>query len=200
MSTSSFVKYRHILLAILVIVTHIYSYAQNNNPVIIGKDYVYALFTIEKQNTYPIIFAAILDSKDTLYINTHSVDSCILQVYTNAKSAPVLVHEYYKTFYDVFGENSRVHQLCERFSSEYEDLFSTHCLSKTFKLDTGETMRIQYARFVGLIAATSYTHSLSIGLSTTEYPSLKERFVPLSILESMNAEDFVITESWITGD
>ena len=60
-------------------------------------------------------------------------------------------------------------------------------------MDTGETMRIQYARFVGLIAATSYTHSLSIGLSTTDYPFLKKRFIPLSILESMNAEDFVIS-------
>lgn len=192
MSTNSFIKKR-ILFAILVIITHIYSYAQNSIPVIIGKNYVYALFSIEKQNTYPIFFAAILDSKDSLYINTHSVDSCILQVYYNAKSAPVMVHEYYKTFYDVFGENSTVHQLCERFFSEFEDLFSTHCISQTFKLDTGETMRIQYARFVGLIAATSYTHSLSIGLSTTDYPFLKKRFIPLSILESMNAEDFVIS-------
>ena len=189
MSINSFVKKR-IIFAILVIITHIYSYAQNNNPVIIGKDYIYALFTIEKQNTYPIIFAAILDSKDSLYINTHSVDSCILQVYYNAKSAPVTVHEYYKTFYDVFGENSKTHQLCERFSSEFDDLFNKHCLSKTSKLDTGETIRIQYARFVGLIAAISCTHSLSIGLNTTEYPSLKERFVPLSILDSVNADEF----------
>lgn len=190
MSSNSLIRKR-LLFALLVIIPNIYSYAQDIIPVIIGKDYVYALFSIEKQNTYPIIFAAILDSKDSLYINTHSVDSCIQKVYNNAKSAPVMVHEYYKTFYDVFGKNSIVHHLCERFSSEFEDAFSKNCLTQTFKLDTGETIRIQYARFLGLIAATSCTHSLSIGLSTKDYPFLKERFVPLSILDSMKAGDFV---------
>lgn len=191
MSSNSFIRKRMLFFALLGIITHIYSYAQNNNPVIIGKDFVYALFSIEKQNTYPIIFAAILDSKDSLYINTHSADSCIQHIYYNAKSAPVMVQEYYNTFYDVFGRSSIVHHLCERFSSEFEETFSNKCLTQTFKLDTGETIRIQYARFVGLIATTSYMHSLSIGLSTKEYPFLKERFVPLSILESVNADDFV---------
>ena len=184
-------KRKRILLVIFVFFTHVSSYSQDNSPVIIGKDYIYALFSVEKQGNYPILFAAILDSKDTLCINTHSVNSCIMNVYKKAKSAPVMAQEYYNTFYEVFEKKSIIHHLCERFTSEFEYMFSKHCLSQTFKLNTGETMLVRYARYVGLIAITSCTSSLSIGLNTTEYPFLKERHVPLSMLECMKAEGFV---------
>ena len=191
-SNSTFMKKRMFFL-LSVITTHIFSYAQDNIPAIMGKDYVYALFSVENTQNYPILFAAILDSKDTLCIDTHSIDSCIKQIFYNAKSAPVMVQEYYETFYDVYGRNSIVHRLCERFSSEFEDLFGKCCLSKRFKLETGETVTIQYARFIGLTATTSYMHSLSVGLNTTDYPFLKERIIPLSILDCIKAEGFVMT-------
>lgn len=66
------------LLLFCVATTPLCSYAHKSEIEIEGKDYVYVLLSFDKKDNYPLMFAAILDSNDTLNINTCSVDSCIL--------------------------------------------------------------------------------------------------------------------------
>ena len=74
------------ILILLFCLSFVHATGQELNFDIKGKDYVYALFEIERPSNWPVIFAVAIDSKDTLHINTNSIDDCVHSVHKNSRS------------------------------------------------------------------------------------------------------------------
>lgn len=180
---------RRILIYCFWVLSNVNVYAQEmQQDAIIGKEFVYALVNVERPSYYPVIFAVIADCKDTITVDTLSLDNCIQSICADAIPAPIDAIECYDTFYLFFGKTGQTRNICDSSYMSFFDQFDSNYTLESFSLGTGEYVTIKYAFCIGLVTNVYDRHSISIGLNTDNYAFLQKRCIPIAVFECRPSE------------
>lgn len=178
------------ILILLFCLTFVHATGQELNFDIKGKDYVYALFEIERPSNWPVIFAVAIDSKDTLHINTNSIDDCVQSVHKNSRSTVLVEIECHDVFAKIWGRTPRTYDMCLQSMINFNYETDKYKTVKKIRFKTGETLILKYTRVFGLVADLEEDHSTSIGLDSKEYPIIRKRSIPISFVTCNKFKDF----------
>lgn len=136
-------------------------------------------------------FPVMVDSNDTLRINTKSVDDCVLHLRENYIGivGQMVGRDY---FYQIWGANRRIMDAYSLFVCDFNSETGKYATTKKIQFKTGETLTLEYTRVLGLVVEKEDSITQPEKYDSDGYPLAKKQIIPVSLLSCEKCEDFPI--------